>query len=166
MKKLFYVFALIGIAVLTSCEKEEADSLVQSDLSKRISLIYFQDKPMRKYDAEVDPNNCINIEENCAPEDVVLDRTGSTFERLLAFNAAMREGGAVVAEFFNDPENALSIIPDWDEEYFAPVKEAILSGGYNFEKEERGEKEIYFLGEDGIVSSSNYEYVLVFNIVE
>ncbi len=80
---------------------------------------------------------------------------------LQAFDDVIEAGGAAgVANFFAaDYDRTVSMMPDWDESWFEPIQEKILSGSYSFLKIETDAPSyvVYVFGIEGEVNDHNYE---------
>jgi hypothetical protein len=166
MTKSIVAIAALGItasSLLYSCKKDTTttpETTTQTSV-KRMgrsggfnTLRLFSGK-MRMYDKSI--KDCINTEENCHPEDIVI-----TAPSQYVLDQAIAQGSYGVSNLFTNNETAISLIPDWNTDWFADVKTAILSGQYTFVK--ASGTSIYLLGKAGTVSTENFDYAISYKV--
>ncbi len=159
MKKL--APALIALFALMSCSKSATENQQNNTPAITATAAYTGSTQLRKLDLNL--HKCVDIVENCHPEDVVIKS-----DKLDNFKAAIDGGAAAVATYFGTSE-ALDLIPAFDETFFAATKTKILSGNYTFIADDNNDEDelynqIYYLVPDSNPIASAQEYVFVYQV--
>ena len=161
MNKLSFMIVAVGLlatSALTSCSKREA---VFSTSTNQKSTATFKGthSAIKWYVWSTD--ECINsVQKTCLGEIVV------KAPKLVPFDAAIASGGGAISTFFSNQIVALELIPEFNDADFAPIKTAILSGNYNFEKTVNTNTNLvhYILGPDGNINHASPLIVLEYSV--
>jgi hypothetical protein len=155
MKNLIFTL-VIGLAItLQSCTKQDDDfnssnSGVKQDNQNGSN--YFvaagPNKPWRKWSQAL--QKCINVQENCYPEDVIVQ--GIDFNSL---TSAIQNNEVI--SFFEDSNNVGIFLPN--DQLGSDIRNELITGNYDVYVHEVDSTEAYIFYGQTPVSSSSFEYV-------
>lgn len=136
-----------------SCTKEStAPNTDQQNTAVKHSGFGSMEQYNKNYRKVTKDWNCVGTGGNCHPDDIVI--TGKQQAQL---DAAISLGAIAVSQLFATEATAKIYIPDWNNQWFAEPKAAILSGRYTFIK---AGKSTYLLGRAGEVSTEKFDYAV------
>ncbi|MDI9319245.1 MAG: hypothetical protein QM530_02110, partial [Phycisphaerales bacterium] len=159
MKKISFMMVAAGLlatSALTSCKKEEVKTAKTTSQSNGALN---KGGGTKWYDWITD--NCIpSSQKTCLDEVVVRPH------KLVPLDAAIAGGGGTIATLFSNQTVALELIPEFNDAGFAPIRAAILSGNYNFDKTVNANTNLvhYILGPVGNINHAAPLIVLEYSV--